>query len=93
MHEKPVIIGVTKAGQHWAVYAEEELVTQSVYEKGALTFEGVLRGLLRCTKRKLSRLALSEAMQGPKPKPAEPAKAQCLSEIQASLCPVGASWK
>ena len=39
MLEKPVTIEVRKAGQHWAVFAEEQLITQTVYEKGAQTLE------------------------------------------------------
>jgi hypothetical protein len=67
MREKPVTIEVRKSGQHWSVFAEEQLITQTVYEKGALTLEAVLRGLLRYTSRKLFRLAVSDAMKGPKP--------------------------
>ena len=72
MREKPVTIEVRKAGQHWSVFAEEQLITQTVYEKGAQTLEAVLRGLLRYTSRKLFRVAVSDALKGPKP--AEPAK-------------------
>lgn len=67
MREKPVTIEVRKAGQHWAVYAEEQLITQTVFEKGAHTLEAVLRGCLRYTSRKLFRLAVSDAMKPPKP--------------------------
>ncbi|MGO9203780.1 MAG: hypothetical protein ACLQM8_24935 [Limisphaerales bacterium] len=74
MREKPVAIEVRKAGQHWAVYAEEQLVAQTVYEKGALTLEALLRGCLRYTSRKFFRLALSDAMKGPKP--AAPVKSE-----------------
>ena len=44
MREKPVTIEVRKAGQHWAVFAEEQLIAQTVYEKGAQTLEALLRG-------------------------------------------------
>ena len=74
MREKPVSIEVRKAGQHWSVFAEEQLITQTVYEKGARALEAVLRGLLRYTSSKLFRLAPSDAMKGPKP--VEPAKGQ-----------------
>jgi hypothetical protein len=74
MREKPVTIEVRKAGQHWAVYAEEQLVTQTVYEKGAQILEALLRGCLRYSSRKFFRLALSQAMEGPKQKPAAAVK-------------------
>ena len=74
MRQKPVTIEVRKNGQHWAVLAEEQLIALTVYEKGARTLEAVLRGLLRYTSRKLFRLAVSDAMKGPKP--AEPKKEQ-----------------
>ena len=75
MREKPVTNEVRKSGQHWSVFAEEQLITQTVYEKGAQTLEAVLRGLLRYTSRNLFRLAVSDAMKGPKPVEAPKAKA------------------
>ena len=67
MRQKPVTIEVRKNGQNWAVLAEEQLIALTVYQKGAQTLEAVLRGLLRYTSRKLFRLAVSDAMKGPKP--------------------------
>src|SRR3974390_2542481 len=66
MRQKPVTIEVRKSGQHWAVLAEEQLLTQSVDEKGAQVLERTLRGLLRYTSRKLFRKAVSDALKGPK---------------------------
>lgn len=67
MREKPVTIEVRKDGKYWAVYAEEQLITLTVYEKGAQMLDSLLHGLLRYSSRKFFRLALSEAMKGPKP--------------------------
>jgi hypothetical protein len=93
MREKPVKIEVRKSGQHWAVLAEEQLIALTVYEKGAQMLEATLRGLLRYTSRKLFRLAVSDAMKGPKP--AEPAKggAKPTKAAKAKATPVKAKAK
>jgi hypothetical protein len=67
MREKSVLIEVRKTGQHWSVFAEDQLIAHTVYEKGAQTLEATLRGLLRYNSRKFFRLAVSDAMNGPKP--------------------------
>lgn len=55
MRKKPITIEVRKAGQHWSVLAEEQVIALTVHEKDAHMLEAVLRGLLRYTSRKLFR--------------------------------------
>jgi hypothetical protein len=64
--QKPVQIEVRKHGEHWAVLTEEQLVTLTVYRKGAETLEALLRGLLRYTSRKLFRDAVKAAFSAPR---------------------------
>ena len=83
MREEPVEIEVRKNGKYWAVLAEKQLITLTVYQKGAETLEATLRGLLRYTSRKLFRLAVSDAIKTPKPAKDAPKVAKASKKAKA----------
>jgi hypothetical protein len=67
--QKPIGIELKKHGKNWSVLAEEKLVALTVYRKGAVTVEALLRGLIRYSGRALFREALKVALAASDAKP------------------------
>ena len=91
IRQTPIQIEIKKDGKHFAVMAENQLVAVTVYRKGAITVEALLRGLVYYTSRKFFREALAEALVAKETetteKPAAPKKADAHKKLSKKANP------
>jgi hypothetical protein len=60
--QKRIHFDIQKKDKNWAVVVDGQLVTLTVYRKGAVVLEALFRGLVHVTSRRLFRAALKKAL-------------------------------
>ena len=69
--QKQIKFEIQKKDKNWAVLADGQLVTLTVYRKGAVVLEALLRGLVHITSRRLFRAAVKKALTATEPAESE----------------------